>query len=334
MNILKKGIIIAFLSFLIIGQFSCTKEQIISPNADRTFGIRHDKDLAQYEALALNTGSDFPNFSSVVCFKYSLNGSNNQEYIGSGTLIAENWILTAGHNFYVAEEQKEPAKIEGITVIIGNNPNTPDKTYEVAELVFHPTWLTQNTDFMKANDLCLVRLKTPITDLTPIELYSDSTETIGSKVWFCGFGDYTRLEGQEPELMSNKHAIENILDRKIDGITTSINGTTYNGGLLAYDFDNPAETINSLGDGVVNTDEALLGAGTSAASPLDFEGATVQGDSGGPLFVKDGNTWKVAGVLSGGASEAIPNHHDASYGDISIFIRVSTAKDWILDAIQ
>ena len=65
---------------------------------------------------------------------------------------------------------------------------------------------------------------------------------------------------------------------------------TYGGGLLAYDFDNSEETINSLGDDLNNADEQALGGGTSSSECLDLEGATITGDSGEPLFVKDADT--------------------------------------------
>jgi len=248
-------------------------------------------------------------------------------------LITDEWILTAGHNFFVEEEQSAPAPISGITVLTGSDPNSPEQTYDVAETVYHPTWISDNMDFIKGNDLCLVKLTTPITDREPIDYWQSTNEPVGDQIWFCGFGDYSQLQGQDSEAFSKMHAVENVLDRKVSGITTVSNGVTYDGGLLAYDFDHPDETINSLGDDVINDDEALLGTGDSDAQPLDYEGGTVQGDSGGPLFMTDGQQWKIAGVLSGGANEPIADHEDASYGDISVFIRVSSHADWIEEVI-
>jgi len=315
------------IALVLILQSACDNGLIedFVPSEERTFGLRHDKSLSEYEALVLNEGAAYPNFGAVVCFSYSLDGTASQEFVASGTLIDENWILTAGHNFYVAEEQNAPALAGGISVLTGDNPNNPDETYQVSELVFHPTWLQDNMDFINANDLCLVKLATPITHIDPVALYSSNDETINSKVWFSGFGDFSGLAGENMDELSNKHAVENKLDRKVANIETEINGTTYSGGLLAFDFDNPDGSINSLGDEVINEDEALLGDGTSEDEALSFEGATVTGDSGGPLF---------AGVLSGGANAPIQNHEDGSYGDISIFIRVSRQIEWIESVID
>ncbi|MCB0738362.1 MAG: trypsin-like serine protease, partial [Bacteroidetes bacterium] len=102
----------------------------------------------------------------------------------------------------------------------------------------------------------------------------------------------------------------------------------------AYDFDDPDGLVNSLGDDHEGEDEKSLGSGTSEEGALDFEAGTVEGDSGGPLFIKDGNTWKVAGVLSGGAVDPLPNYKDGDYGDISLFTRVSPLVSWINSVIQ
>lgn len=335
-----------FVAVALIGIYACSSDDapLDNENTDAvvdavtgvsTFGIRHDKTLAAYQAIAVNPQQGMPSFGAVVAFEYSLDGSDNREFVATGTLINSKWILTAGHNFFEAEEQSAPAPVSGILVHLGNDPNTPTQTNTVKRLVFHPTWISDNNLFQSANDLCLVELNTPITTLTPAPLFTSTSEVIGSTVWYCGFGDYSGQPGQNPDLFSKKHAIENILDRKVEGIrSTTSNGEVFTGGLLAFDFDNPSGTINALGDTTINEDERLLGSGTSAAQSTTFEGATVQGDSGGPLFIKDGNTWKLAGVLSGGADNPIANHKDSDYGDISIFIRVSTHIPWIQSVIN
>lgn len=337
--------------FLFLFLFSCSKEEDIEPEDDTieetinesennvTFGIRHDKTLLDYEKIATNTSPyntlDYPDFSSVLNFSYSLDGSSDHQFVATGVLVAPNWILTAGHNFFVSETQTSPAMIAGISVNVGNDPQNPSQTLSVSELIFHPTWLINDQLFTTANDLCLVKLSTSITTITPAPIYEQSNEPLNNKVWYAGFGDYSTQPGQSPEAFSKKHALENTLDRIVSGIvTTDQSDKTYNGGLLAFDFDSPNGNTNTLGDTYSSLDEPLLGTGSSNESALDFEGTTVEGDSGGPLFCKIDNEWKVVGILSGGADSPVENHIDSNYGDISIFIRVSNNISWINSIIQ
>ena len=321
------------LLLLLLVVASCEKEAILEFSSERTFGIRHDRQLTEYEALASLPNAELPDFSPVINFAYSLDGSQDEEYIATGTLIDEEWILTAGHNFYDKEDQKAPAPASGISVKIGNDPNQPVRIIKVSALVFHPTWLAGAQDYKDANDLCLVKLATPITDIQPAVLHHSGEEALGSKIWFAGFGDYSGTEGQDPNLDSKKHAMENILDRIRMDLQTATGGKNYPGGLLAFDFDHPEGTINSLGDGIINEDEKILGVGTSDPMALAFEGSTVEGDSGGPLFVFHNGQWELAGVLSGGADNPIDGFEDSSYGDISIFTRVADAYEWIASVI-
>lgn len=312
---------------------ACERTEIIEPDAERTFGIRHDRSLADYEQIAAETNPDRPDFGSVVCIVYSEDGD---EFVASGVLIDPNWVLTAGHNFYIEGEQDGPAQAATIDVLFGNDPNDPVVVHEVDELVFHPTWISANDDFLNGNDLCLVHLRESVTEFAPTDIYRDNDEAIGELIWFAGFGDYAELVGQDPDLFSRKHAMANILDRKTNGLQTSIDGLNYDGGLLAFDFDHPDGTTNSLGDDFAATDERLLGSGDSSPMCLAYEGTTVQGDSGGPLYALDrSGEWRVAGILSGGANEPLAyDTEDGSYGDISVYIRLANLTSWIDSVIE
>ncbi len=328
---------IQYFLILTILFYSCGVEEEIDESSysnETTFGIRHDRSLSEYETIAANSDPNKPDFSSVISFSYSLDGSSNHDYVASGVLIDSEWILTAGHNFYDTQSQNNPALVSGISVKVGNNPNNPDSIVTVSELVFHPTWLDGQQGIEHANDLCLVKLTVPITGITPAILFSTNSEQLNEEVWHCGFGVYSDQPGQDSNLDSNKHAIQNILDRIETGFETSVGGIIYSGGLLAFDFDNPSGTINSLGDDLVNEDESILGLGSSSPICLNFEGTTVTGDSGGPLFLKDNGVWKVVGILSGGAVDPINNYIDGDYGDISIYTQVSSVYNWINSTIN
>ncbi|MEM9260880.1 MAG: trypsin-like serine protease, partial [Bacteroidota bacterium] len=209
----------------------CTVEEDPDlPDAPLTFGIRHDRALAAYETSASMDNVALPDFSPVVALEYSTDGSDDFEFIATGTLISENWVLTAGHNFYTVEEDSAPAPVSGIRVLLGDDPNNPTAVFRVAEMVLHPTWLQGDQEYTDGNDLCLLRLSTTISDVTPALIYSTIDEEVGSSVWFCGFGDYSEQPGQDRDLLSRKHAINNLLDRKVSGLSTQSGGVNYPGG--------------------------------------------------------------------------------------------------------
>jgi len=141
----------------------------------------------------------------------------------------------------------------------------------VERIVFHPSWLAENDLFDMANDLCLVKLKTPISSITPAKIANTSEVSVGNEVWFAGYCDYSEQEGQNPELFSKRHIIENILDRIVIGLQSSANGQTYTGTILATDFDDAGGLVNSLGDDYRSSDENILGDGSSSAMALPFE---------------------------------------------------------------
>lgn len=333
-----KTSLLYLLAILFLVSSCAGTEEEIDPSIPITFGIRSDKSLSEYEAVASNIApyntDSYPDFSSVVAFSYSLDGTDNADFIATGTLIDDEWILTAGHNFFSSDEQSEPADIAGIFILTGTDPNNPVLELEVERLVFHPSWLVQDDLFESANDLCLVKLKEPINSITPAKMASSTDINVGSLVWFAGYGDYSEVEGQNADLISKRHAIENTLDRIATGLQSRANGQVYTGTILATDFDDAGGLVNSLGDDFSATDENLLGQGTSSAMALPFEGTTVEGDSGGPIFVKVNNEWRVAGVLSGGADEPIRGHQDSSYGDISIFVSITDQVTWINSVIS
>lgn len=300
-------------------------------SSPQTFGIRNDKKLTDYEAIATNAApfntDEFPDFRSVVCIQIE---DGKDVIVGSGVIISSQWVLTAAHNFLLPEETKNLPRLSDVSILIGNDPNRPSKSLKVSQIIVHPHWTSSDGGFEKGTDLALVKLATPISDLTPAEVNFDlNGEKDKAYIWTCGFGDYSQQAGQNKDDYSKKHAMVNVLDRIVNGLTTTIAGTTYNGGLLAFDFDAPDGKYNTLGDNIANVQERVLGPGNSAPEALEMEGGTVQGDSGGPIFLKINGVWKVCGLLHGGVDEVRAGLKDSSYGDISIYCRTASASSWI-----
>lgn len=302
----------------------------------QTFGIRNDKKLSEYEAIASNVSpfntDEFPDFKSVVFIQVT---ERKDIFLGSGTLVHPKWILTAAHNFILPEESKILPALSKIRILVGNDPNKPIKTLNVAEIILHPHWINSDGGFEKGTDLALVRLSETITDIKPSVInYDISGEKDKLFTWSCGFGDYSQEAGQNKDDFSKKHAMVNVLDRITNDLKTTVSGKNYNGGLLAFDFDAPDGKYNTLGDNIVNDQERELGKGNSASEALEMEGGTVSGDSGGPIFIKINGIWSVCGVLHGGIDNVAAGLKDSSYGDISVYCRTASAKDWLQSVIK
>lgn len=117
--ILNKPIL--FLSALIVFLVTCSLHGLT---------IRHDRDDSSYR-----------NFADDV---HSYGGIVTGDWLGSGTLISPNWILSAAH------------ALDG-----ANTFNLKTGSYSIAE-----------THSYSGRDIGVARLSTPVTDIEPVKLYS------------------------------------------------------------------------------------------------------------------------------------------------------------------
>lgn len=97
----------------------------------------------------------------------------------SGSLIAPEWVVTAGHCFHdVHSTRVSGAPPYHMTVTVGKLKDS-DPGGESAQVV--------DVRQSPVNDLAVVRLDTPITDITPIAL-ADKPPTVGQPLQFAGWG--------------------------------------------------------------------------------------------------------------------------------------------------
>jgi hypothetical protein len=248
---------------------------------------RDDRTDAQY----LNYGAAFPAVGAV----YANGGWN-----GSGTLIANNWVLTAGH---VAD-----------TMTSSGSVDFNGTQYSVSQIVKNPGW---SGDLTAGNDLALLRLNSNVAGVTPIGLYS-SNQTWGKASTIVGFGGTgTGSAGWTGGYDVLRRAGTNIVDGSASRNFTT-RGTSFTNTLI-LDFDNPNGTTNTLSD---------LG---STAGATDLEMNVIFGDSGGALLIDDGSGLKVAGVTS-----FIWNLNGGNwgvYGSASGFSAVYGHYDWIVNTV-
>ena len=249
--------------------------------------IRHDRRDFDYTSSSVL-------FTSVGRFTGSGTTADGQpiNYSASGTLIAPDWVLTAGHVVDIADS---------LTFTLNNTPIPADAWFH------HPSW---TGDLTTGYDIALVHLPTPVTNVTPANLYKGGLELgrIGTYVGYgktgTGLTGATTFDGQ-------KRAAQNMVDAWFNN----------NPRILMSDFDNPSPY-------------AYFDNITGSRTPLYIEGLLAPGDSGGGLFITadDGKRY-LAGVNSFVGASLFDLKPDSDYGDFSGATRVTWFTPWIANTI-
>lgn len=127
------------------------------------------------------------------------------QYCG-GTLIAPQWVLTAGH---CVSTSMQPADIQ---VLVGSTKlSQGGRPVELASICRHPQYGT--ADGHSVNDLALLKLATPVPDLQPIGTPDPALETTMLKftrnATVIGWGDTGSGTGSDDLLFGTMQVIDN-----------------------------------------------------------------------------------------------------------------------------
>ncbi len=221
---------------------------------------------------------------------------------GHGVLIAPQWVVTAAHAIPQHAELKQ--------VVINATAR------DVERVVMHPGYRTLPQALVdqamasgeamlivvflaSSDDIALVRLSRPVTDVAPVALYKASNEP-GQTVKLIGKGATgTGAAGHDP---AGPNRTE--LRRAFNTITSAYDRW------MCYVFDAPP-----------------------LALPL--EGMLGNGDSGGPALIQLDDQWTLAGLASwkfvqGNVLTARPGR----YGQIACNVRLSHYGEWIESVIS
>ena len=166
---------------------------------------------------------------------------------GIGTLISSDWVLTAAHVANEIESAKDHLTIA-------------NKKYGIRQIILHSQWENGEEITKTKNDIALIQLTQPVSDILPIPLYFRDDE-LGQSVIFIGWGDFgtglTGVEKADGQFRLATNCIEEVDEQ-----------------WLVFCFDKPPDTT-------------------------DLEGISGPGDSGGPALIQTKSGCFLAGISSG-----------------------------------
>lgn len=230
---------------------------------------------------------------------------------GHGVLIAPQWVVTAAHAAPM-QGMEEDVSIGGVAhkikrvIIYPGYKKLPVKL--VNEALASGDFSKVHAFLASSNDIALIELASPLTDVTPVPLYRGNKE-VGMTVRLVGKGATGNgSKGQDPH---SPH--RSVLRRAFNVIVGA--DPRY----IWYRFDPPP-------------------------SALPLEGITGSGDSGGPLLIGNGDSRQLVGLASW--SKYPPGHPFLSeyapgrpfveglYGEIVYGVRISSYIQWIEGVIS
>jgi autotransporter-associated beta strand protein len=283
-------------------------------SAPRTTGaatIRDDTPDSNYTSFSAQPQYASSGYIDVV--------TSSEEIFGSATLIAPDWVITAAHVVTVDNGVGASAPaFPAAQVTFGQGASTTPfqaASIGVNSIAVESGW---NYNLSNGNDLALVQLATPVTNVAPAQLYPSSLGTaIGQIATIIGYGKTgTGLTGDNTG-PGTRRAIQNVID--------AFGGSNTTGGPpdnQPYSFVGLSSNIELTDFDQPNTPSASV---MGSSTPLSLEGSSVPGDSGGGLFLTAGSQTYLEAVtdfVGVEPSNPLSTNPAGFYGDYNGYTRL------------
>lgn len=239
-------------------------------------------------------------------------------YYGTGALLYDGLhILTCAHLYDGISPFFEETSILFDTVI-------GSESLRAESVSIHPEYYSTETS---SYDVAVIKLEEPASIFADRYQIGHSNDEVGSTFSFLGYGlsglgsTGTTIQGSDRLLGENRFDIDTSLLK--DALGSQMDWTPAVGAEMAADFDNGLPENDALGI-IVDTPDLGLG---------KTEAILGGGDSGGAAFIESDVIAAVASygarLSKDGVQPDIDNELNNTFGEISVWQRVSFYEEWI-----
>ncbi|MCV6588624.1 MAG: trypsin-like serine protease [Marinobacterium sp.] len=231
-------------------------------------------------------------------FQLLINHADNNSGISTGSavlLAGGRYLLTAAH---LVSGVSNPDDLRLRSQDLATLP-------DISTVYIHPEWDADNYN----NDIALLELATPITEIAGLNLYQGPTP-LGEAFVRVGFGN---------GFNNPQHIGTNQWDSPGTVLNTLYQRDIPDGSQLLYDYDNGSQAQNMLGQ---------LPDSQSNAQPTSHETLALAGDSGGPALVNGQVAGIASYVVADSKYDSDPNH-PSSPGESGADSNIAAYRSWI-----